>query len=134
MGPCLFGCPTLSWVRTNPRPVPRLGPGLTTPTPVPRLGPGTTTPSSTLGEDASTPSPTLGSGATTPNFMLGAYASTPNYLLGLGRELTPTSFRLGVKLKSHSTVSPQYPEPELIIMMSIIIPLNTNKQPMLILM
>jgi len=65
--------------------------------------------------------------------MLGLGATTPNYLLGLGRELSPTSLRLGVKLKSHSTLSPQYPEPELIIIMPIIIPLNTNKQPMLIL-
>jgi hypothetical protein len=59
--------------------------------------------------------------------MLGADASTPSYLLGLWHELSPTSLKLGVKLKGHSTLSPPYPEPELIIMMPIIIPLNTNK-------
>lgn len=102
--------PTLSWARTSPT-----------------LGPRVTTPSSTLGEDTSTPSPTLGPGVTTPNFMLGAEASIPNYLLSLGCELTPTSLRLGVKLKSHFTLSPPYLKPELIIMMPIIVPLNTNK-------
>jgi len=129
-------------VRTSPCPVPWLGPGATTPnsklgadtsTPGPTTGPSATMPSSTLGEDTSTPSPTLGPGATMPNSMLGADESTPSYLLGLVRELTPTSLRLGVKLKSHSTLSLQYPKPELIIMMPIITPLNTNKQPMLIL-
>ena len=115
---CLFRCP-----------VPRLGLGAVKPTPRPTNGPSpclvnprVTTPNSKLSTDVSTHSPTLDQGAT-----------TPSYLLGLGRELSPASLRLGVKLKSHSTLSPLYPEPELIIMMPIIIPLKTNKQPMLIL-
>ena len=68
-----------------------------------------------------------------PRLGPGEDASTPSYLLSLGRELSPTSLRLSVKLKGHSTLRPPYPEPRLIIMMPIIIPLNTNKQLMLIL-
>jgi hypothetical protein len=68
-----------------------------------------------------------------PRLGPGEDASTPSYLLSLGRELSPTSLRLSVKLKGHSTLRPPYPEPRLIIMMPIIIPLNTNKQLMFIL-
>jgi hypothetical protein len=68
-----------------------------------------------------------------PRLGPGEDASTPSYLLSLGRELSPTSLRLSVKLKGHSTLRPPYPEPRLIIMMPIIIPLNTNKQLILIL-
>jgi hypothetical protein len=110
-------------------------------TPSPTIGPGhdhaqshvglcKTTPNSMLAVDASMPSPTLGSGTTTPNSILGADASTPSptlgqdtsvpsFLLGFRRELSPIFLRSGVKLKGHSTLSPPYPEPELIIMMPI---------------
>jgi len=50
-------------------------------------------------------------------------AFAPRFLLGLGREWSPAYLRSGMKLKGHSTLSLPYPEPELIIMIS----LNTNK-------
>ena len=48
-------------------------------------------------------------------------------LLGLRRELSPICLRSGIKLKGHYTLNLPYPEPELIIIMPIMIPLNMNK-------
>jgi hypothetical protein len=63
----------------------------------------------------------------TPRPMLGPNMSVPSVLLGFGRELSLTFLRSGVKLNGHSTLSPPYPEPELIIMM----PIKYNKPSML---
>jgi hypothetical protein len=63
----------------------------------------------------------------TSNSKLGRGMSVPNSMLGCD----PKSLRLSARLKGHSTLNLPYPESGLIIMMSIIILLNTNKQSML---
>jgi len=69
----------------------------------------------------------LGADVSTPRPMLGPNMSVPSVLLGFGRELSLTFLRSGVKLNGHSTLSPPYPELELIIMM----PIKYNKSSML---
>ena len=79
------------------------------------------------------PSLVLGLDATTSNPSLGLGKPAPRFLVSFGCELSQTSLRSGMKLKGHSALSLPYLEPKLIIMISVMIPLNTNKLSRLIL-
>ena len=93
----------------------------------PCIGPGRVPAQPFVGDGRVHAQPRVGPGRDRPWSFLDAVTSWTHFLLGSEHELSPTSLKLGAKLKGHSTLSFSYPEPELIIMMLIIIPLNTNK-------
>jgi hypothetical protein len=99
----------------------------------PRIGPEPVPTQPSMGDGRVHAQPRVGPVRDRPWSFLDAVTSWTHFLLGSEHELSPTSLKLGAKLKGHSTLSLSYPEPELIIMMLIIIPLNTKKSFILIL-